>query len=237
MKDPADLYSLTKEQLLRLERMAEKSAQNVLDAIAAQQAAAAGRRHLRPRHPPRRRRDGGASWPSHFGSLDALAAASVEELQSIPTIGPKIAESVRAYFEDEANRRMIEKLRQAGVRLAAEERAARQKGRCTGLPFVVTGTLAVAEPRARRRSGCESLGGSAGSSVTKKTDYLVVGESPGSKLQKAQQYGTKTLVGGGVPRAAASSTGAWGMRFPSDRAYGIAVARFRLGFASPISKR
>jgi DNA ligase (NAD+) len=127
----------------------------------------------------------------HFPSLDALAAASVEELQSIPAVGPKIAESVSAYFQTEANRRMIEKLRRAGVRLEAEG-APPAEGPLQGLQFVITGTLASfsrseAEERVRR------LGGSTGSSVTKKTDYLVVGETPGSKLEKAQEYDTKTL--------------------------------------------
>jgi len=190
VKDPADLYSLTKEQLVGLERMADKSAQNILDAVAASKERPLGRvifalgiRHVGS--------EIAEVLAEHYSSLDALAAASVEELQSIPAVGPKIADSVSAYFQTEANRRMIEKLRRAGVRLEAEA-APPAEGPLQGLQFVVTGTLASfsrseAEERVRR------LGGSASSSVTKKTDYLVVGADPGSKLQKAQEYGTKTL--------------------------------------------
>jgi NAD-dependent DNA ligase len=127
----------------------------------------------------------------HFGSLDALAAASVEELGAIPTVGPKIAESVNAWFQDDSNRRLVEKLRQAGVRLEAE--AAAREGPLSGLSFVVTGTLSRWS-RNEAEGLIKSLGGAVGSSVTRKTDYLVVGEGrPGSKLQKAQEYGTKIL--------------------------------------------
>jgi DNA ligase (NAD+) len=106
-------------------------------------------------------------------------------------VGPKIAESVNAWFQDESNRRLIEKLRRAGVRLEAEGAAARE-GPLSGLSFVVTGTLSRWS-RNEAEGLIKSLGGAAVSSVTKKTDYLVVGESPGSKLQKAQEYGTKLL--------------------------------------------
>jgi len=190
VKDPADLYSLTKEQLVGLERMADKSAQNILDAVAGSRERPLGRVifALGIRHVGSEIAD---ILAQHYPSLDALAAASVEEMQSIPAIGPKIAESVSAYFQTEANRRMIEKLRRAGVRLEAEGKPPAE-GPLQGLQFVITGTLASfsrseAEERVRR------LGGSAGSSVTKKTDYLVVGETPGSKLDKAREYGTKTL--------------------------------------------
>ena len=127
----------------------------------------------------------------HFGSIDAMAAASVEELESVPTVGPKIAQSVRAYFDDEDNRRIVEKLRSAGVRLA-EERAAREEGPLHGLTFVVTGTLSTLT-REEAEERIRELGGSAAASVSRKTDYVVVGESPGSKAQRAQELGTKTL--------------------------------------------
>jgi DNA ligase (NAD+) len=190
VEDPADLYFLTKEQLLKLERMADKSAQNVLEAIAgskgrplARLVFALGMRHVGS--------EMAEILAGHFGSLDALSKASVEELGAIPTVGPKIAESVNAWFQDEANQRLIEKLRRAGVRLEAE--AAAREGPLSGLSFVVTGTLSRWS-RNEAESLIKSLGGAVGSSVTKKTDYLVVGEGrPGSKLQKAQEYGTKIL--------------------------------------------
>jgi DNA ligase (NAD+) len=190
VEDPADLYFLTKDQLLKLERLADKSAQNVLDAIAGSKERPLARLvfALGIRHVGSEMAD---VLAGHFGSLDALARASVDELSAIPTIGPKIAESVHAWFQDDSNRRLVEKLRRAGVRLEAEAVAARE-GPLSGLSFVVTGTLS-GWSRNEAEGLIKSLGGAAGSSVTKKTDYLVVGEGPGSKLQKAQEYGTKLL--------------------------------------------
>jgi DNA ligase (NAD+) len=190
VEDPADLYFLAKDQLLKLERMADKSAQNVLDAIAgskdrplARLVFALGMRHVGS--------EMAEILASHFGSLDALAGASVEELGAIPTVGPKIAESVHAWFQDDLNRRLVEKLRRAGVRLQGETAA--REGPLSGLSFVVTGTLSRWS-RNEAEGLIKSLGGAVGSSVTKKTDYLVVGDGrPGSKLQKAQEYGTKLL--------------------------------------------
>jgi DNA ligase (NAD+) len=191
VKDPADLYFLNKEQLVGLERLADKSAQNVLDAIERSKQRplsraifALGIRHVGSEMADR--------LAEHFGSIDALAAAGVEELKSVATVGPKIAQSVRAYFDDEDNRRIVEKLRKAGVRLA-EERAAREEGPLQGLTFVITGTL-QSMTREQAETRVRELGGSAGSSVTRKTDYVVVGENPGSKAQKAQEYGTRTLT-------------------------------------------
>jgi DNA ligase (NAD+) len=191
VKDSADIYFLTKEQLLELERLAEKSAQNVMDAIASSKERplsrvvfALGIRHVGSEMAER--------LAKHFGGIDRLAAASAEEMESIPTVGPKIAASVRAYFEDEENRRIVEKLRQAGVRLAEEGRA-QEEGPLQGQTFVITGTLA-AFTREQAEERVQALGGSAGASVTRRTDYVVVGEDPGSKLRKAQQYGTRTLT-------------------------------------------
>jgi DNA ligase (NAD+) len=189
VEDPADLYFLTKDQLLKLERMADKSAQNVLDAIAgskdrplARLVFALGIRHVGS--------EMAETLAGHFGSLGTLARASVEELSAIPTIGPKIAESVHAWFQDGSNRRLVDKLRRAGVRMEAQ--AAAREGPLSGLSFVVTGTLSRWS-RNEAEGLIKSLGGAVGSSVTRKTDYLVVGEGPGSKLQKAQEYGTKLL--------------------------------------------
>lgn len=189
--DSADIYFLTKEQLLGLERLAEKSAQNVMDAIAGSKERPLGRvifalgiRHVGS--------EMAEVLAKHFGGIDRLAAASAEELESIPTVGPKIAASVQAYFEDEENRRIVEKLRRAGVRLAEEGRA-QEEGPLQGQTFVITGTLA-AFTREEAEERVRALGGSTGASVTRKTDYVVAGEDPGSKLRKAQQYGTRTLT-------------------------------------------
>jgi DNA ligase (NAD+) len=191
VKNPADIYALTKEQLVPLKHMGETSAENLLSAIEASKDRplarlifALGIRHVGS--------EMAALLASHFGSIDALAQASIEELAAIPTVGPAIAESAHQYFRDPSNLRVIEKLRRAGVRMAEERAPAPPEGPLAGLAFVITGTLA-SMPRSRAEELIGQLGGSAGDSVTKKTDYLVVGESPGSKLQKAQQYGTKLL--------------------------------------------
>jgi DNA ligase (NAD+) len=191
IRDPGDIYSLTKEQLVALERMGEKSAENLLQAIEASKERplsrlvfALGIRHV-----------GGeiaGILANQFGSIDALARAEQEELEKIPTVGPRIAESVYQWFRDEANLRVLDKLRKAGVRFAEEAPPAPPTGPLAGLSFVITGTLA-SMPRSRAEELIHQLGGTASDSVTKKTDYLVVGEAPGSKLQKAQQYGTKLL--------------------------------------------
>ncbi len=190
VEDPGDVYFLTKEQLVGLERMADKSAQNVLDAIAASKNRPLSRVifALGIRHVGSEMAD---VLAGHFGSLAALAGASVEELSAIPTVGPKIAESVRAFFDDEVSQRLIEKLRRAGVRLEAEAAAARE-GPLTGQSFVVTGTLSRWS-RNEAEDLIKSLGGAVGSSVSKKTDCVVVGENPGSKLRKAQELGTRVL--------------------------------------------
>jgi DNA ligase (NAD+) len=189
VRDPGDIYSLTKEQLVALERMGEKSAENLLRAIEASKhrslrrlVFALGIRHV-----------GGeiaGILADHFGSINALARAEQEDLEKIPAVGPRIAESVYQWFRDGANVRVLEKLRQAGVRMAEE---APPTGPLAGQSFVVTGTLA-SMPRSLAEELIRGLGGATSDSVTKKTDYLVAGEAPGSKLQKAQQYGTKLLT-------------------------------------------
>lgn len=191
VRDPADLYYLKKEDLLGLERMADKSGQNVLDAIDASRKRplhrvlfALGIRHVGS--------ETAALLAQHFGSIEALLQASVEEIEAVAGIGPVVAESVHEWFRDKANRKLIAKLRKGVVRMETEAPAARE-GPLSGQTFVVTGTLA-AFSRTEAEARVRALGGVPGSSVTKSTDYLVVGESPGSKLAKAEQYGTKILT-------------------------------------------
>jgi DNA ligase (NAD+) len=190
VQDPADLYFLKKEALLELERMADKSAQNVLDAIGVSRGRplqrvlfALGIRHVGS--------ETAALLAQHFGSMEALMQASPEELAAVPTIGPVVARSVHEYFRDGPSRRLIQKLRRGGVRMEAEAPAART-GPLSGQTFVITGTLA-AFSRSEAEARIQSLGGATGVSITRSTDYLIVGESPGSKLEKARQYGTKIL--------------------------------------------
>ena len=186
VKDVADLYSLRSEDLMQLEGMGDKSVQNILTAIGdsrerslARVIFAMGIRHV-----------GGETaelLASNFNSIDDLAAASEDELMQVPTIGPKIASSVVAFFHNEANLQSIKKLRKAGVKLAQETK---EKGRLplSGKEFVLTGKL-ESLTRSDAESRIKALGGSVGSSVTKKTTHVVAGVDPGSKLDKARSLG------------------------------------------------
>jgi DNA ligase (NAD+) len=185
IKDPADLYSLTQEQLVALERMGPVLAAKILKNIEESKGRnlgtllfALGIRHV-----------GGevaGLLANHFGTLDAIAAASEEEIAQVEGIGPKIAESVAAYFRDPQKRAIISKLQQAGVNME-QRRQKRVEGPLTGQSFVFTGTL-TAMPRSKAEQLVRSLGGEALSSVTRKVNFVVAGADPGSKLQKAESY-------------------------------------------------
>jgi DNA ligase (NAD+) len=189
VNDIGDVYDLTKEKLVTLERMGEKSAENLLAGIEASKQRPLGRVlfALGIRHVGDETAD---LLAGHFGSVDAIKAASVEDLAAVPTIGPKIAESVYEYFHDELNLALIEKLRKAGVKL--EGAAAAREGPLMGSTFVVTGSLSRWS-RNEVESLIKGLGGGVGSSVTRKTSFLVAGESPGSKLTRAQEYEVPVL--------------------------------------------
>jgi DNA ligase (NAD+) len=193
IKDAADLYYLTKEQLLGLERMADKSASNVLGSIEkskdrplARLIFALGIAHVGDQYAD--------LLADHFHSIDDLAEATQEDLSVIPSVGPKIAEGVVVFFRQERNRQIIEKLRKAGVRLEREKikEANLAELPLAGLEFVLTGKL-ESFSRSEAEAKIKALGGKAGSDVTKKTSYVVVGSDPGSKLAKAQKLETKTL--------------------------------------------
>jgi len=195
IKDAADLYRLTKEQLLGLERMADKSASNVLNSIErskdrplARVIFALGILHVGDQY--------AELLAGQFHSIDQLAEAGHEELSALPSIGPKIAESIVAFFRQKGNKQIIKKLRKAGVKLEREkvEEAKLEELPLAGLEFVLTGKLETLS-RSEAESKIKALGGKAGSDVTKKTSYVVVGADPGSKLAKAEKekLGTKTL--------------------------------------------
>ncbi|GAI02029.1 unnamed protein product [marine sediment metagenome] len=193
VKDVADLYYLTKEQLLGLERMADKSVSNVLNSIEGSKNRplsriifALGILHVGEEY--------AELLAENFSSIGDLAKASQEDLLSLPSIGPKIADSIVAFFRQERNRQIIEKLRKAAVRLEREkvEEAKPEELPLAGLEFVLTGKLeSFTRPEAEAK--IKALGGKAGSDVTKETSYLIVGADPGSKLAKAQKLGIKAL--------------------------------------------
>jgi len=193
INDAADLYYLTREQLLGLERMADKSVANVLNSIEksknrplARVIFALGILHVGEQY--------AELLAEHFDSIDDLAKASEEDISTIKSIGPKIAESIVAFFRQEGNKQIIKKLRKAGVRLEREKvkEARPKKLPLAGLEFVLTGKLeSFSRPEAEAK--IKALGGKAGSDVTRKTSYVVVGADPGSKLAKAKKLGIKTL--------------------------------------------
>jgi DNA ligase (NAD+) len=190
VKDFADLYKLDLERLAALERMAEKSAQNLLHEIAASKSNSLARLIYAIGIPFVGERTA-QLLAEHFGSMDKLATASAEKLMEVGEVGPKVAEGVLEFFSEAPNRKLIERLRAAGVNMK-EERAAPLSAKFAGKTFVFTGTLAN-----RTREEAEALiaahGGKAGGSVSKKTSYVVVGADAGSKLDKAKSLGVPTL--------------------------------------------
>lgn len=191
VKDVGDIYYVTMEQLLGLERMGEKIATKILDSIErskkrplARVLFSLGILHVGD--------ETAELLASHFDSIDELANASYEKLRSIPTIGPATAESVLAFFRQEQNRGIIEKLRRAGVSLQHDKPVEMNKLPLAGMEFVITGTL-TAFPRAEAEARIRALGGKATADVTRKTTYLVVGAEPGSKLAKARSLGIREL--------------------------------------------
>jgi DNA ligase (NAD+) len=182
VEDFADLYKLDLKTVAGLERMADKSAQNLLDEIAASKKNSLARLIYAIGIPFVGERTA-QLLAAHFGSMDKLRAASDEELVAVEEVGPKIAEGVHEFFAESANRKIIDRLRAVGVTMK-DERAAPKSAKFAGMTFVFTGTLAK-----RSREEAEALvaahGGKAGSSVSKKTNYVVVGTDPGSKFEKA----------------------------------------------------
>lgn len=192
--DVADIYTLDKPGLLGLEKFAEKKAQNLLDAIAASRQRPLERlliglsiRHIGE--------VAARDLARHYGNLDALMAASVEDLQQIDGIGPIVAESVAEWSAREASRALVAKLRAHGIDPRQEPKPAASTappaGPFAGKTFVITGTLS--QPREEIAAWIEARGGKVGDSVSKKTSFLVAGESAGSKLAKAQSLGVVVL--------------------------------------------
>jgi DNA ligase (NAD+) len=190
IQDEADIFSLTAAPLLELDKFGEKRTENLLKAIDA-----AKHRPL-PRVITALGIDGvgetvAESLAAHFGSMDALAAAAPQDIQQIAGIGPILAQNIASFFASSRSQTLINKLRAAGVNLAAEI-AAPVSDRLAGQTFVLTGTLPTLS-REQAEALIKSHGGKISGSVSKKTSYLLMGDSPGSKAEKAAQLGVPIL--------------------------------------------
>jgi len=190
VKDVADLYALKEDEVAGLERMAEKSAQNLLEEIEASKKNslerliyALGIQFVGERT--------GQLLAEHFSSLEELAAAKEEQLEEVPEVGPKVAASIVEFFSEPANRQLIKKLHRLGVHPTAEKRVVKSQ-KLAGKSFVFTGGLGN---RSREEAGeiVQQHGGKISGSVSKKTDYVVVGTDPGSKYEKAKELGVTIL--------------------------------------------
>ncbi len=197
ISDVADLYALRGEQLLGLEKFAEKKAANLLAAIEASKTRSLDRvlvglglRHVGD--------VAARDLARHFGSLDALAAATLETLQHIDGIGPTMAEAIVEWFGRERNRALITKLRAAGLTMVVTASTAPvvAAANFAGNTFVITGTLS--KPREKIAAWIEARGGKVGDSISKKTRYLVAGDNAGSKLAKANTLGVEVLTEAGL---------------------------------------
>jgi DNA ligase (NAD+) len=191
VKDFADLYELTEERLLQLERMGDKSAKKLLANIAASKSRGLARllNALSIRHVGTRV---ATTIAEHFGSMDAILVATEEDLGNVEDVGPVIAASVYAFLHGAQGTRAVERLNSAGVDMTSPKKQL-PTGPLSGKTLVVTGTL-VKYKREEIESLIEQLGGRAASSVSKATDYVVAGEKAGSKLEKAQRLGIAILT-------------------------------------------
>jgi DNA ligase (NAD+) len=189
VKNVADIYKLTKNDLLSLERMGDKSAQNILDEIENSKKLplerviyGLGIRMVGERT--------AQFLAEHFGSMEGLESAGVEELQDVNEVGPRIAESIVEFFGIAANRKLVDRLREAGLTLTGQKK--RRGTKLAGKTFVLTGTLAHFT-RDEAKKMIEDAGGKVTGSVSKKTDYVVAGADAGSKLDKAKELGVKVI--------------------------------------------
>ena len=191
LSDYGDIYYLKYEDLINLERMGDKSVKNLLNAIEdsknrplSRLIFALGIRYIGTH--------ASEILAENFSSIDHLAEATFDQLSSIDEIGPVMAESIVEFFKNEENLRVIEKLKKAGVKTSREEKEIEKKDVLSGLTFVITGTLKN-YTRDEITDYIKSLGGKVSSSVSKKTDYIICGEEPGSKLQRGKQLGIKII--------------------------------------------
>lgn len=191
VSDVADLFVLTEEQLAALERMGRKSAANLVQALERSRSTTLPR-FLYAIGIPGVGEATARTLAGHFGTLEALMAADIDQLLEVPDVGPVVGANIHTFFRQEHNREVIDKLLQVGVRWPAEEAAAGGEQALLGQTFVLTGTLASMS-RDEAKARLQALGAKVSGSVSGKTDYVVAGENAGSKLAKAQELGIAIL--------------------------------------------
>jgi DNA ligase (NAD+) len=195
VKSVSDIYGLTVEKLMELERMGEKSASNVIKNIE------------KSRRNPLPRLIGGLGirfvgertavfLAEAFGSLDKIVEATEEDLQKADEVGPKVAESISEFFREPHNRELVQRLRDAGLTFEYQQKK-KTGGPLAGMTFVLTGTLPNLS-RDDAKALIETAGGKVSGSVSRKTSYVVAGEEAGSKLDKAKQLGVKVVDEAGL---------------------------------------
>jgi DNA ligase (NAD+) len=189
VKDFSDLYQITAPQWLELERMGEKSAQNLVEAIERSKKTTL-RRLLFALGIPQVGEATAATLARHFGSVERLLDASEEELQSVRDIGPESAREIRAWTAEPQNRGVVERLLRAGV--TPEPEPVEARGALAGKTVVLTGSLTKLS-RDQAKAEVERRGGKVSGSVSRKTDLVVAGEEAGSKLTKARELGVRVV--------------------------------------------
>jgi DNA ligase (NAD+) len=194
VRSVADLYSLTEEQLVGLDRFAEKSARTLLAEIEGSKRAGLARvlMGLGIRFVGERTAE---LLAQEFGSMDALMAATAEELERVEEVGPRISQAILEFFAQPANRALVKSLNRAGVKMTAEKK--QRTAQLAGLTFVLTGTLPTMS-RDEAKQKIEAAGGKTAGSVSKKTSYVVAGEEAGSKLDKARELGVPVIDEAGL---------------------------------------
>jgi len=190
---PTDIFKLNREKLLKLPRMGPKLAQNILDAISKAKKEvsldrlifALGIRHVGEQT--------AKLLAAHYHSLDELSKAKAEELVQLPDVGPEVASAIVSFFELKENQQMLKELKELGIDPKSNIQREEKNLPLTGKTFVLTGALQNFS-REQAKQEIEQRGGKVSNSVSKKTDYLVVGQKPGSKLKKAKQLGVKIIT-------------------------------------------
>jgi DNA ligase (NAD+) len=191
VESPADLYGLTPEKIVSLERMGERSAKNLIAALNKSKSTTLAR-FLYALGIREVGEVTAKSLSDHIGSIESLTRANEEELQAVPDVGPVVAAHVVSFFRQPHNLEIIDALRAAGVHWEVPKPVAEPTGQLVGKRFVLTGTL-ESMTRDEAKTAIEDAGGRVVSSVSKKTDYVVYGDKPGSKLEKAVHLGVRTL--------------------------------------------